>query len=317
MSRFEGASAVVTGASRGLGLAIALRLAQRGSRLVICARDGEALNKAAWRLRAAGAQVHPVRCDIAEAGAAEKLIAEAEHRYGGLDLLVNTAGVIQVGPFSSLREADFRDAMEVMYFAPLRLTLAALPLMRKRGAGTIVNVTSLGGRLAAPHLLPYDGAKFALTGLSEGLRAELAGEGVSVTTVVPGLMRTGSHLGAQFRGRQEREYAWFAAAASLPLLSIDADRAARAVVRAAERRRPEVILGGAAQIVVRLHGIAPATTTRAATLAARLLDQATGRRPAPGRARPGTEAARTADSRLLRVLTTLNDRAARQLNEPH
>ncbi len=317
MSRFKGASAIVTGASRGLGLAIAQQLAERGARLVICGRDGERLNRAAWRLRNCGAEVHAVRCDLAEDGAAQKLVAQAAHLYGGLDLLVNNAGIIQVGPFSSMREEDFRQAMEVMYFAPLRLTLASRPLMNRHGDGTIVNITSIGGRLAAPHLLPYVGAKFALAGLSEGLRAELAAEGISVTTVVPGLMRTGSHLGAQFRGKQSREYAWFAAAASLPLLSIDADHAARAVVRAAERRRPEIVLGAAAQIAVRLHGLAPATTTRAASLAARLLDSATGRRPAPGSTDSGAQAARSADSRLLGALTALNDRAARYLNQPH
>src|SRR5438445_3004881 len=116
MSRFKGASAVVTGASRGLGLAIATLLAERGARLVICGRDGETLNKAAWRLRDLGAEVHPVRCDLAEGDAAQKLVAEAVHLYGGLDLLVNNAGIIQVGPSSSMREDDFRNAMEVMYF---------------------------------------------------------------------------------------------------------------------------------------------------------------------------------------------------------
>lgn len=313
MSRFENASAIVTGASRGLGLAVARRLAERGARLTICARDGEALSDAAWQLRNQGAVVHPVRCDVTQEGAAHRLVAEAEHQFGGVDLLVNNAGVIQVGPLSAMREEDFREAMESMYFAPLRLVLAALPVMRRRGGGTVVNVTSLGGRIAAPHLLPYDGAKFALTGLSEGLRAELACDGISVTTVVPGLMRTGSHLGAEFRGAAPREYAWFAVAASLPLLSMDADRAARAVVRAAERRRPEIVLGGAAQIAVRLHGLAPATTARAATVAARLLNAAADR--GAGQSRTGGEAAQKADSRILSVLTTLNDRAARHLNQ--
>jgi short-subunit dehydrogenase len=329
-NRFDGACAVVTGASRGLGLAIARDLARHGARLVICARDGDALNEAAWQLRDTGAQVHAVRCDLTEQGAAEHLIAEAEHRYGGVNLLVNNAGMIQVGPFADMRESDFREAMEAMYFAPLRLTLAALPSMRERGDGTIVNVTSIGGRLAAPHLLPYDGAKFALVGLSEGLRAELATSGISVTTVVPGLMRTGSHLCAEFRGAAPREYAWFAAAAALPLLSIDADRAARAIVRAAQWRRPEIILGAPAKIATRLHGIAPATTTRAATTAARLLHAATERdtttttdaqpsqnsqTPAGKKGQSGSQAARTLNSRLLGVVTALNDKAARRLNQ--
>jgi short-subunit dehydrogenase len=189
--------------------------------------------------------------------------------------------------------------------------------MREHG-GTIVNIASIGGRAAPPHLLPYAGAKFALTGLSEGLRAELAGSGVSVTTVVPGLMRTGSHLGADFRGRTSREYAWFATAAALPLLSIDAERAAEKVVRAAEQRRPEIVLGTAAKAFTRLHGLAPATTTRALSTAARLLGAWTKPETAPVAAaaasQRGADAARRLDSRVVGALTTLNDKAARRLN---
>ncbi len=327
MSRFEGASALVTGASRGLGFAIARELSRRGARLVICARDATALDEAAWKLHDEGAEVCAVPCDVTEKNAAERLIAEAETRYGGLDVLVNNAGIIQVGPLASMDEADFRAAMDTMFFAPLRLVLGAAPIMRRAGGGTIVNVSSLGGRIAAPHLLPYDSAQFALAGLSEGLRAELAADKISVTTVIPGLMRTGSHLGAEFRGRTEREYAWFAAAAGLPGLSMDADRAARAVVRAAEHRRPEIILGAAAHAVVRLHGIAPATTARALTATARLLRAASEtpeqRRglgqhradsPAAG-TRTGDKAARRLDSRVLGLITSLNDRAARRLNQ--
>jgi short-subunit dehydrogenase len=217
--------------------------------------------------------------------------------------------------------------MESMFFAPLRLVLAAAPIMRRSGGGTIVNVSSLGGRIAAPHLLPYDSAKFALAGLSEGLRAELAADKISVTTVIPGLMRTGSHLGAEFRGQTAREYAWFAAAAGLPGLSMDADRAARAVVRAAEHRRPEIILGAAAHAVVRMQGIAPATTARILTTTARLMRAATesaeqqrglGKDRAADPAAEsatGAKAARRLDSRLVGAMTALNDRAARRLNQ--
>lgn len=327
MNRFKGASALVTGASRGLGFAIARELAARGARLLICARDATALDQAAWKLHDAGAEVYAVPCDVTDPRATERLVAEAEMRYGGIDVLVNNAGVIQVGPLASMDEADFRTAMETMFFAPLRLVLAVAPIMRGRGGGTIVNVSSLGGRIAAPHLLPYDSAKFALAGLSEGLRAELAADRISVTTVIPGLMRTGSHLGAQFRGQTQREYAWFAAAAGLPGLSMDADRAARAVVRAAEYRRPEIILGAAAHAVVRMHGLAPATTTRLLTVTARLLRAATESReqqqglgkdrehdPA-ATTQTGAKAASRLDSRLVGAMTALNDRAARRLNQ--
>jgi len=313
-TRFDGSVAVVTGSSRGLGLAVARQLAARGAKLCLCARDADALERAAADLRGRGAEVVAVPGDLTEDGTAAQLLATAEERYGGVDVLVNNAGLIQVGPLETLGETEFRQAMELMYFAPLRLILAALPLMRERGGGTIVNVTSLGGRTAPPHLLPYAGAKFALTGLSEGLRAELSHSGVSVTTVVPGLMRTGSHLGAEFRGRTSREYSWFATAAALPGLSIDADRAAAKVVRAAERRRPDVVLGASAQLLTRAHGLAPATTTRALAVGARLLAAWTapnqGSKTAVAR---GDQAARDLDSRLVGVLTTLNDKAARRL----
>jgi short-subunit dehydrogenase len=316
-SRFEGATVLVTGASRGLGLAVAENLADKGARLSICARDAEALDRAARRLRGRGAEVLAIPCDLTREGAEADLTAKIEERYGPLEVLINNAGLIQVGPLRATAEDDFRQALELMYFAPLRLALACLPGMRERGDGTIVNITSIGGRVAAPHLLPYVGAKFALTGLSEGLRAELAGSGIGVTTVVPGLMRTGSHLAAEFRGRTPREYAWFATAAGLPLLSMDAERAAARIVSAAERKRPEVVLGISAQIATRLHGLAPATTTRALSATARLLDHWTAPEDAAGR--PGTRdgGARAAErlaAPLVGLLTSLNDRAARRLN---
>lgn len=99
--------------------------------------------------------------------------------------------------------------------------------MRRQRGGRIVNVSSVGGKIGVPHLLPYTASKFALTGLSEGLRVELKRERILVTTVCPGLMRTGSPRNALFRGKHKREYAWFAIADSLPLLSISAESAAR------------------------------------------------------------------------------------------
>ncbi|MEV4443570.1 SDR family oxidoreductase, partial [Streptomyces sp. NPDC049577] len=237
--RLYGQAALVTGSSRGLGMLIAGELARRGCGVMLCARDGDELERAERSLREEGARVRSMVADLTDPQAAERLVAGTTQAFGGLDVLVNNAGVIQVGPLEAMTEDDFRAAMEIMYFAPLRLTLAALEGMRGNGGGRIVNITSIGGRIAAPHLLPYDAAKFAAVGLSEGLRAELAGKGVSVTTVLPGLMRTGSHAAARFSGQAGREYAWFAIAAGMPLLSMDARRAARAIVRAAERRRPE------------------------------------------------------------------------------
>ena len=309
--RFAGRTALVTGSSRGLGLLIARELARHGSRVMLCARDADALERAERQLRADGADAASLSCDITGADAPRLLLDAVHERFGPLDILVNNAGIIQVGPLEALREEDFRQAMETMYFAPLRLTLAALPDLRASGAGRVVTVSSVGGRIAAPHLLPYVAAKFASAGFSQGLRAELAGSGVKVTTVLPGLMRTGSHTAARFHGRPGAEYGWFASAASMPLLSTDAERAARAIVRAAERGRPELVITPAAKLGVRLQGVAPATTARLLGLVARTLPAAGGR---PRHGVRGTEAAE--QSALPDWITALGDRAGRRFGEP-
>jgi short-subunit dehydrogenase len=184
--------------------------------------------------------------------------------------------------------------------------------MQRQGHGRIVTIASIGGKVAVPHLVPYGTAKFAAVGFSEGLRAELGARPVSVTTVVPGLMRTGSHLNALFTGRQDAEFTWFGLAASLPGLSMDAGRAARQIVQAAARRRPEIILTPAGQVVARAASVAPGLTAAVLHAVSELL---------PGPAGPGGVAA--SGKRLHPVispaafdrLTRLGRRAARALNE--
>ena len=167
------------------------------------------------------------------------MVETVTRHYGRIDILINNAGIMVVAPVETLTRADFERVMAVNFWGVLNPTLEVLPGMRARGTGRIVNITSIGGKIAVPHLLPYSCAKFAAVGLSEGLRAELADTGISVTTVVPGLMRTGSHLNAEFGGEQEAEYRWFALGASAPYpMAIGADRAARLIVRAIKRGRP-------------------------------------------------------------------------------
>ncbi|MFG3280484.1 SDR family NAD(P)-dependent oxidoreductase [Streptomyces sp. NPDC048111] len=310
-NRFAGRTALVTGSSRGLGLLIARELAGRGCRVMLCARGAEGLAAAEGKLRAQGADVAAHACDISDPEAPRQLLDAVHDRFGRLDILVNNAGIIQVGPVDTFEEEDFRQAMETMFFSPLRLAFAALADLRASEAGTLVSISSIGGRIAAPHLLPYVTAKFAHAGFSEGLRAELSGSGVSVTTVYPGLMRTGSHTAARFNGRPGAEYGWFATAATLPLLSMDARRASRAIVRAAERRRPELVLTPAAKVAVRMQGLAPTTTARLLGATARALP---GPGPHPRHHVRGDEAAR--HSRLPGWVTALGDRAGRRLGEP-
>src|SRR5262249_28290720 len=172
----------------------------------------------------------------------EQLIAATITRFGTIDILVNNAGEIQVGPVQSLTIEDFKAAMDVMFWGMVYSSMAVLPHLLRKESGRIVNITSIGGKVAVAHLLPYDSAKFAALGFSEGLRAELKGTGITVTTVVPGLMRTGGHLNASFQGDVEREAVWFGLGATLPGISINADRAARKIVHAAARGEAETIL---------------------------------------------------------------------------
>ncbi|NKI41942.1 SDR family NAD(P)-dependent oxidoreductase [Streptomyces physcomitrii] len=316
-SALTGQSALVTGGSRGLGLLLAERLAARGNRVTIAARDPEELERAAsWVARHTGTTPTTRVCDVREEEAVGALVAQTAEEQGGLDAVFSVAGIIQVAPVAALDPESFRAAMDTMFHGNVHTSLAALPHLRRSPyGGRLILVGSVGGLLAVPHLVPYSCAKAAVAALAEGLRTELAGSAVSVTAAHPGLIRTGSHRQAQFGGDRAREFAWFAALSGAPLVSMDARRAAERIVRAAERRRVRLVLTPAARAAGLAHGVAPALTTRASGLAARLL-------PAPG---PGDDLAaghRLAEPRLGRWQDTLrrlgsrlNDRAAHRFNQ--
>lgn len=182
---------VVTGGSRGLGLVLARALLARGARVAICARDVEALDRVHHELSARGT-VFAAPCDVTDRADVGRFMWRVKEALGPIDALINNAGVIQVGPMELMAAEDFDAALSAHFWAPLFTTLAVLPQMRRRREGRIVNIASIGGKVALPHLLPYSVSKFALHGFSSGLRSELAKDGIRVTTVCPGLMRTGS-----------------------------------------------------------------------------------------------------------------------------
>lgn len=273
--------ALITGASRGLGFLIARELADRGYHLVICARSSDGLEPAGEELRRHGVDVVEVHADVGVAEQAAHVVAEAERQFGRLDIVVTNAGIIQVAPAQNLTTDDVATAMDVMFWGTVHTTVAAMPLLR-RSHGRLLTITSIGGKLPAPHLLAYGAAKHAAVGFAEGLRIEAARDGVSVTVAVPGLMRTGSTRNALFAGDRAAERRWFTIAASLPVVSMDAERAAGRLVRAMLRGRPEVILTPLAKIGARTHALAPSTTLRALTVVNRLLPgpaDATGSEP--------------------------------------
>jgi NAD(P)-dependent dehydrogenase (short-subunit alcohol dehydrogenase family) len=270
----RGAVALITGGSRGLGLALSRELARQGCRLAICARDESELEAARAELEQSGTEVLAVPCDAAERAQVAAMVEAVNRHYGRIDILINNAGIMVVAPVESVTHADFERVMAINFWGVLNPTLEVLPGMRARGAGRIVNITSIGGKISVPHLLPYSCAKFAAVGLSEGLRAELANTGISVTTVVPGLMRTGSYLNAEFGGEQEAEYRWFALGASAPYpVTVGADRAARLIVRSARRGQAECTYPLSAVVAARLSGLLPGATTNALALVDRFLPQ--------------------------------------------
>ena len=276
--------ALVTGGSRGLGLLMARELLGQGCAVALCGRDRETLDRARDLLRREAGEesdVLAVPCDVADPDAVADLVAKVVATYGQLDILVNNAATIQVAPLEALRLEDFREAMDIAFWGTVHATLAALPHLRRR-RGRIANITSIGGKVAVPHLLPYDCAKFAAVGFSEGLGAELAGSGVSVTTIVPGLMRTGSPVHVRYGGRPEAEFAWFTAGDVTPVTAMSATRAAAAIVAALRRRDAEVVLSWQAKLLRVAHALAPATVNRALGLVARALPDAPADAGAPG-----------------------------------
>jgi short-subunit dehydrogenase len=251
----RGKVVMVTGGSRGLGLAIARELADRGAKLVVCARTAEDLVWAKQDLEQRGATVLALPCDVSDANAVTQLVAKARLEIGPIDALVNNAGVIKVGPIDSMTRADFEEVMAVNFWGTVNATMAVLPSMRLRGGGRIVNITSIGGEIAVPHMLAYDCAKFATVGFSEGLRAELLRDHVLVTTIVPGLMRTGSAVNATFKGDAAKEARLFAAADATALTAMSARRAARRIVRALEHGEAFVTLSWQARLARIAHAL--------------------------------------------------------------
>lgn len=268
---FKGRSVVITGGSRGLGLIIARQLAAEGARLTLLARDAAELERAAGEVRAMGAEVRAIPCDISDREAVTQAIETTADTVGRIDVLINNAGVVQVGPLEHLSRADFEEAMGVHLWGPLDATLAALPSMRRQGGGRIVNISSIGGRIAVPHMLPYAASKFALAGLSDGLRAELAKDNILVTTVFPGLMRTGSPFNALFKGRHSGEFTWFSLFDALPISSMDAQRAARQIVEACRVGAPYLTISVQAQLAIRFSQLFPNLTAASMVLMNRLL----------------------------------------------
>jgi NAD(P)-dependent dehydrogenase (short-subunit alcohol dehydrogenase family) len=301
---------LITGGSRGLGLIMARQLLHQGARVAICARDETELEDARRDLEQHHGWIFTVPCDITDQGQVNTMVQSVQHHFGRIDVLINNAGAIRVGPVELMSLEDYEEAMKVHFWGPLYTVLAVLPDMRRLQEGRIVNISSIGGKVSMPHLLPYNASKFALVGFSEGLRAELAKDGIVVTTVCPGLMRTGSPRNAFFKGQHRAEYAWFSLSDALPLISQSAERAAGQIIATCKRGDAEVVLSLPAKIATTMHGLMPGCTADLLGLVNKLL------LPAPGGVGTTRLAGKDSSSQLSPSwLTRLNDIAAQHNNE--
>lgn len=273
---FAGKIVLITGGSRGLGLVLAREFAKEEAKIVICARDAEELERAQTDLEGHGAEIYPVVCDVRDEREVQAMVFAVNQHFGQIDVLVNNAGVIQVGPLEVQTKKDFEEAMDIHFWAPFYTMQAVIPEMRQRGEGKIINIASIAGKMAVPHLAPYCASKFALVGLSNAMNVELAKDGISVTTVCPGLMRTGSHINAYFKGKNEQEFALFSIGNALPLTSISAESAAREIVEACREGKSEAILSVQAKLAAAMNAKFPELVSGIAGLVNQILPGAGG-----------------------------------------
>ena len=302
---------LITGGSRGLGLVLARQICAAGGKVALIARDAEELGRAKADLtrRGGAPNAFGVQCDLLDAEQIRSAVRQIIDRFGKIDILINNAGIIEVGPLEHMTREDFERAMRLHFWAPFELISRIVPEMRTWGGGRIVNISSIGGKVAVPHMAPYSASKFALTGFSDAIRAELARDNIHVTTVTPGMMRTGSHVNAKFKGKHDAEFGWFAASAGAPLISMNADRAARKILAACRRGQPSLTLTFAARTAILGNALFPNLTGYWMKLVNRVLPKSTG---ADGNeARSGSETRRIIPD----FLTHLADEATKQNNE--
>src|SRR6266496_2795848 len=301
--------AVITGGSRGLGLVLARHICAQGGSVALMARDPEELARAKADLAPRGGAVLTIQCDLLDAAQTGAAVRQVIDRFGKIDILINSAGIIEVGPLEHMTREDFERAMQLHFWAAYELVSRIVPEMRTWGGGRIVNISSIGGKIAVPHLAPYSVSKFALTGFSDAIRAELARDNIHVTTVAPGMMRTGSHVNAKFKGKHDIEFAWFSASAGAPLISMNADRAARKILAACRRGQPSLTLTFAARGAILGNALFPNLTGYAMRFVNRLLPGTGGEEG--NKSQAGFQLRRLTPERL----TRLADRATEKNNE--
>lgn len=279
---------VITGGSRGLGFSMAKAFLYEGAQVSLLARDAEELERARRQLeRIPGARVLPLVCDITEPERLRHALEETHAHFQRIDVLVNNAGSITMAPFESMEQIDFEAQINLYLYAAIHASRLVLPYFRQQGGGRILNIGSMGAKIPIPHMSAYCASKFALAGFADVLGIEVAQENILVTTVHPGLMRTGSHVQAVFKGDQEKEFAWFASAGLTPGLSMDADRAAQKILECLKRGDAEALISAPAKLGHFVHSLFPELFRSTMALVARFLPHTQSKQHKTGAASSG------------------------------
>jgi short-subunit dehydrogenase len=244
----KGLRIVITGASSGIGRCLAEQAARRGARLALVARSADKLEALARELKQQGADAVAIAADVTKDEDRERLLRDACARLGGLDVLINNAGIASFGHFAESTEAILRQIMEVNFFAPAELIRRAVPILVRGRQPAIVNVASMCGRRGLPAWPEYSASKFALCGLTEAFRGELARYDIDILLIVPGLTKSElpQHL-LRNEGRMKIEFD----------KGMHPEEVASGILRALEKNRLETVLGREARLILALNRFFP------------------------------------------------------------
>lgn len=258
--RLDGRTAVVTGAASGIGRAVAVSLARRGCHLALADLDEVGMTETAKMIRDVRVSQH--RLDVADQMAVSEFPAVVAAEHGGVDVLVNNAGVAVGGTFEQVSETDFEWLFEINFWGVVRMTRAFLPLLRASADARVVNVSSVYGIVAPPEQTAYSASKFAVRGFSEALRHELEGSAIGVSVVHPGGIATSIVKNARLPAgvtddeiaRRHKKYE--------KLLRLPPEIAGETIVRGIERRQSRILIGSDAKLISLIARLFPVSYWR-------------------------------------------------------
>ncbi len=272
--KLAGLRILVTGASQGIGKSLAEEAARRGAKVLAAARSTDLLDELARSIHAAGGILESVQADVTSAADRQRMVVAAEQSFGGLDVLINNAGIGATGHFADVSAERLRAIMEVNFFGLTETTRACLPLLKQGRTPAIVNVSSIAGKRGIPARSEYSASKFAVQGFSEALRAELAKDGIDVLVVCPGLTQTNfSKNMLEQKAKVQMDH----------LRGMTPEAVAKATLRALERGTNEVCLTLTGRLLVWVSRFLPRLADRIARrkVVALFRDEIAARQAAP------------------------------------